>query len=263
MFSLIYFEKFDPLNGKFDTEMPFSDRAEQWLERARILIRDMSYEDINSAIQLLDWVFNSEEMQIANLEALAVENNFNNRVHLGFDANELRLITKHFDLKSYGEDSELQLSQLFALCGINKLAETIEDAAYERNRKNVAPALKDYGVLDILTFNLLAAIDVIALAQDQRELEAEPIDITVELSKKLSLQNSKAAIVRHAPTSKLKAKFIVWYFQNKERKIFTSRTQAADKFYNALSPEEKILSISNYNRTLLDALRVHENRKTH
>lgn len=260
-----YFDDFDPLEGTFDDELPGQQVADQWLERARKIIRPLEASSISNAIDLVDWVFLEEfelPRQLRELEELANESGGSEIEARCREAKKLSKITEEIDLKDNEIDPALRWSHLYAVVGINLLIDAWQDDLYELSHEPVIfEETQDAYRANLALRNFASAIEVISMAELATQSEAMEGKIDQKVKEKISDRNRKAGFQRHAKTEKLKRDFIKYWFNEFDREAHgDNRSEAARRFYREVPKADRILSPSNYVVTLTKALKAHLDR---
>ena len=267
MFSLIYFNRFDPLTGSTDYDFPLCAEAGRWAERARTLFCDLSSEELTEAINLLDWIYSDYNQIDKQFERLASEiDDESNTMQTLFPnhsyySHEILAIKGAYPLASYTQNHVIKWSHLIALFGINTIAEAYDEDIYQRSQRSNNKR-DDLARLDTANFFMFSAIEVIGMAEAEKVHEKYIGEHEENVKSEISLRNQKAAIASHAKSQALKNKFISWYYEKRANAVVHSRAQAAATFYKGLPHNERIFTESNAKRTLLDALRKFEKEKS-
>jgi hypothetical protein len=253
------FDRFDPKEGYyveyFNTFFPdISDRA-------RKLLNHRSRDEIKAAALIIDWLINEqcrERMFDALLkDATALdEGRFEESTWPTGPTKELLHCLDLIELddkEDFPNATAAEFVAVLALC----LAGLAYEAQENMKKKGFSGFQSRYwsqtGSFAIEAMEAIVTAEFLTQG-DRAHQGAHLVEHAVK--HKISLQASRAARKRFEPISRLKHEFINWYGEHIEAGKFHSRAQAAQQFYDSLPPDKKkLLTPSNAQRTLLDALR--------
>jgi len=268
MWATLNFSNFDPLDGEIDySEFCWGDETGRVIFRARAVLENVSKEDIDEAISLIDWMVSQVEStdnqlerrqrEIANRDEIT-EIFMERMKRFCCSVIQIKELEDEYDLCSLQGNQTWKWSQLYALYTLNIIGDAVERAIII-NRDYKGATYFGRSLANYVSYYLFEAYEMLAIAE--RKCVEENITDYVEKQtrSKISMRNQSAAIQRHAPVRKLKDEFITWYRENEREGFFKSKTQAATKFFDNCSEEKrKLLAPTNAVRTLLDALKDYE-----
>ncbi|HDZ09000.1 hypothetical protein [Pseudohongiella sp.] len=239
-----YFDSFGVTDGQTDTQFPHFDQADRIIIRSRENLASLTTDTIQSAIEKFDALYTDfygesfhEHMGTRLLRDETSEDY--QRYHP--EVLDLLLIQDAYPIKN----KPFNWGHLDAIIALNVIARAVTEDLSARDDQSSTIQIRNHEASEYL----LLANEVLSLA----EPAARPVTDNTQ-----TLNARKAARAKHAPRDELKQEFFDWYARHDDKRTFTSKNQAAEKFYRSL-PEHKrnLIAESNAKRFFTDALRAY------
>lgn len=253
---ILSFEHLDPLTGNPPNTL--SQYGDHILNRARVLLKHRSSQEIGEILAFINWITDLEEIRNFALdrlilEAEADENETEPPDYIG-DYNTLSFqicLYKNKYRKTNDSIQHMEWHEVFAALAIGLLNEGIDDEKYlaKKWRNDKREWLNEFRVLDHVSTWIVEATEAVTIAEGLAQLNNQ----LSESQNAISKRNTKAAIERHKKTN-IAILEIAKLFVNGNHKSMRNLVQIYCE-----NNSDKIRHLAPYNRirTLTDGLSNH------